>query len=80
MWRSILFPLILPGTAERESTVELYSGSRIGDPYGCAWMYGDTVMAYINPEYCREATVDEVDDFGGYCYNSGADDVRIFSS
>ena len=38
-------------------------------------MYGDTVMAYINPEYCREATVDEVDDLGGYCYNSGADDV-----
>ena len=43
-------------------------------------MYGDTVMAYINPEYCREDTVDEVDDFGGYCYKSGADDVRIFSS
>lgn len=51
-----------------------------GDPYGCAWMYGETVMAYINPDHCGENTVDEVDDFLGYCYNSGADDVRIFSS
>lgn len=51
-----------------------------GDPYNCAWKYGDTILAYINVNYCGDNAVDNVEDFMGYCYNSGNDDYRVFSS
>lgn len=49
-------------------------------PYDCAWTYEDTVMAYCSSEVCGTNTVSKPEDFNGYCYNSGADDIRVFSS
>lgn len=58
----------------------MFGTPAFGSPYTCAWKYEGTVMAYCNQEACGENTCDRVEDFMGYCYNSGADDVRVFSS
>lgn len=61
------------------------SGGMLGTPafntpYDCAWKYEDTILAYCSPDACKENACKNPEDFNGYCYNSGADDIRVFSS
>ncbi|MDO4621465.1 MAG: hypothetical protein Q4B22_00775 [Eubacteriales bacterium] len=55
-------------------------GPAQGDPYSCAWMDNGAVIAYSNQDACGDAYVEDANSVGIWCYNSGGDNVQVFTS